>query len=152
MDFFRFRSQNLRIGRVSSPHQIYMITTVTHQRKPIFQDLYTGRLLVRSLMKTALSAETLSYVVMPDHLHWLIQLKDSYSLSQTVQFLKTDSAKAINLHKDSNRKVWGKGYYDQALHHEDRIKHFARYIVANPIRAGIVRSIRQYSLWDAAWI
>lgn len=148
----RFCTQNLRIGRVSLPHQIYMITTVTHQRKPVFQDLYTGRCLVNSLRKANVSAQTLAYVVMPDHLHWLMQLKDNFSLPQAIQFVKTDSAKAINQLNHSSGKVWSKGYYDQALRYEDQIKGLARYIVANPVRAELVSSVREYSLWDAIWL
>ena len=28
----------------------------------------------------------------------------------------------------------------------------ARYIVANPLRAGLVRSLKDYPYWSAAWL
>jgi hypothetical protein len=28
----------------------------------------------------------------------------------------------------------------------------ARYIVANPVRAGLVRRVQDYPLWDALWV
>jgi hypothetical protein len=28
----------------------------------------------------------------------------------------------------------------------------ARYIIANPLRAELVTSVRHYSLWDSVWI
>ena len=148
----KFRTQNLRIGRHSAPHQIYMITTVTQLRAPLFEDLYVGRCVVNTLRQAESSAQTLAYIVMPDHLHWLMQLREGTSLATTVQFVKTLSAKSINEFHGSKGKVWAKGYYDQALRKEDQVRDFARYIVANPLRANIVKSVKEYSLWDAVWL
>lgn len=148
----KFRTQNLRLGRYSSPHQVYMITTVTHQRSPLFEDLYAGRCVVNALRKSEQSATTLAYIVMPDHLHWLMQLKERASLANTVRFVKATSARYINLQIASSGRIWAKGYYDQALRNEDQIRDFARYIVANPLRAGLVKSVKEYPLWDAAWL
>ena len=148
----KFRTHNLRIGRHSAPHQIYMITTVTHQRSSLSEDLYAGRCVVNALRKADTSAQTLAYVVMPDHLHWLMQLRKGASLATTVQFVKTLSAKSINQMHGSTGKIWAKGYYDQALRDESQVRDFARYIVANPVRANIVNSVREYSHWDAVWL
>lgn len=152
MAISKFRTQNLRIGRCSAPHQIYMITTVTHQRVPLFEDLYVGRCVVNALRQADQSADTLAYVVMPDHLHWLMQLQEGASLARTVQFVKTLSAKSINELSGSRGKVWAKGYYDQALRDEEQVKKFARYIAANPLRANLVKTVKNYALWDAVWL
>lgn len=64
-------AKNLRKGRYSQNHQIYLITTVTNQRQAFFTDLYTARAVINTLMeeqKTG-NAETLAFVLMPDHLH-----------------------------------------------------------------------------------
>lgn len=148
----KFQTQNLRIGRHSAPHQIYMITTVTHQRTPLFDDLYIGRCVVNALRQAETSAQTLAYVVMPNHLHWLMQLREEASLATTVQLMKTLSARSVNEYNGSKGKVWAKGYYDQALRDEGQVRDFARYIVANPLRSGLVRSIKDYPLWDAVWL
>ena len=68
-------ARNLRNGRVSESCCIYLITCVTHQRNTAFSEWSSGRLLVNILIKENQRAETLAYVVMPDHLHWLVQLK-----------------------------------------------------------------------------
>ncbi|MDI3323454.1 transposase [Pontibacterium granulatum] len=148
----KFRTQNLRIGRHSAPHQIYMITTVAHRRSPLFEDLFLGRCVVNALRQAESSAHTLAYVVMPNHLHWLMQLREEASLATTVQFMKTLSARSVNEYNGSKGKVWAKGYYDQALRDEGQVRDFARYIVANPLRSGLVRSVKDYPLWDAVWL
>jgi len=48
--------------------------------------------------------------------------------------------------------VWQKGYYDHALRDEENLAAVARYIVANPLRAGLARNVADYPLWDAVWI
>jgi putative transposase len=32
------------------------------------------------------------------------------------------------------------------------LRNLARYVVANPLRAGLVDSIRDYPHWDAVWL
>ena len=48
--------------------------------------------------------------------------------------------------------TWQDGFHDHALRKEDDLIDVARYIVANPVRAGLVRKVGDYSLWDAKWL
>ncbi|MFO1430843.1 MAG: transposase [Candidatus Competibacteraceae bacterium] len=95
--------------------------------------------------------DSLAWVIMPDHLHWLIQLRNM-PLQQLMQGVKSRSAIAINRRLGTDGQVWQKGYYDHALRKEEDIKALARYIVANPLRAGLVTKIGDYPLWDAVWL
>jgi REP element-mobilizing transposase RayT len=49
-------------------------------------------------------------------------------------------------------KVWQSGFHDHALRSEDDLRTVARYIVANPLRAGLVHDLRRYPLWNATWL
>ena len=68
---------HLRIGRFSEPGRIYLITAVVHQRQPFFADWCLGRLVVKQLREAEDEgcADFLTWVVMPDHMHCLLQLK-----------------------------------------------------------------------------
>ena len=48
--------------------------------------------------------------------------------------------------------VWQQGFHDRALRREDDLVKVARYVVANPLRAGLVRKYGDYPLWDAIWV
>ena len=148
----RFRCKDLRMGRYSAAGQIYMITTITANRACRFTDFNHGRQVVQSLRAAIPSAETLAFVVMPDHLHWLMQLNQRYSLAQTVQFVKSTSARNLNRLTGASGSLWSKGYFEHALRQEEDVIDCARYIVANPLRAGLVSSIGEYPLWDAMWL
>lgn len=98
-----------------------------------------------------LAIESLAWVVMPDHLHWLFIL-NQHSLSEVVRRIKGKSARAINMHRRCDKKVWQHGFHDHAIRQEEDIKAIARYIIANPLRAGLVEKIGDYPHWDALWL
>ena len=89
---------------------------------------------------------------MPDHVHWLIQLRSTKSISQVIQSTKIICTKSINRVNGGKGTIWQAGFHDHALRHEEALKPIARYIVANPIRANLVRSVKDYPHWDAIWI
>jgi REP element-mobilizing transposase RayT len=144
---------NLRRGRYSEVGRAYLITTVTQERRPIFHDFRSGRLLVEEMRLSERDAlvESLAWVIMPDHLHWLLVLRAG-SLAALLKRLKARSARAINREFGSSGQLWQRGYYDRALRREEDLQAVARYIVANPLRAGITSSLGDYSLWDAVWL
>ena len=144
----------LRKGRHSIPNQIYHVSTATHRWRPLFEDLVYGRAVVDSLRHEhdAGHVESLAFVVMPDHFHWLFSLSGSRPLHTCINNVKAFSAKKINKIIGRNGKVWQTSYYDRAIRHEEDLVGVARYIVANPLRAGIVTSVRNYPLWDAKWL
>jgi len=148
----KLKSNALRKGRASISNQIYLITSVTNKRKPIFTDLYAGRTLVQVLYDASLDATTICYVIMPDHFHWLIQLGETQALFHVMQQIKTRSGFSIKQQLNLKEKIWQAGYHDHALRKEEDIKAVARYISANPLRAGLVSRIEDYSLWDACWV
>jgi REP element-mobilizing transposase RayT len=151
----KLHGYDLRKGRVSIENQIYLVTTVTCNRIPLFKDFAAGRLLVHELMQADRNdaAKTLAFVIMPDHIHWLFALGLQHSLSRVVGCVKSSSAREINrLLSRSDRSVWQRGFHDHALRREEDIRHVARYIVANPLRAGLIERIGGYPLWDAAWL
>jgi len=63
------RSHLLRKGRFSEPGRAYMVTTVTRRHARLFTDWRIGRAVAHELVDTPV--ETLAWVLMPDHLHWL---------------------------------------------------------------------------------
>ncbi|MNG31282.1 Transposase IS200 like protein [compost metagenome] len=88
---------------------------------------------------------------MPDHFHWLIELHNG-DLPKLMQSVKSRSARAINKERGRQETLWQKGYFDRVLRRDEDLKSAARYIIANPMRAGLVAHVGDYSLWDAIWI
>jgi len=143
----------LRIGRHSEFGRLYLLTTITQQRRPIFNNFQLGRLVVDQFRQAHEDGIVISkaWVVMPDHFHWLIELQNK-TLCELMCRIKSRSSVNINRLTKTHERVWQKGYYDRALRQEDDVKAAARYIIQNPIRAQIASRIGDYPLWDACWI
>ena len=141
-------ASDLRKGRYSQAGQIYLITTVTRDRKPVFGNFNAARILIRALREEQNlgRADTLAFVVMPDHLHWLMTLGEVAALSVVVRAVKAVTAKKLG------GALWQRGFHDHALRREEDLLGVARYVVANPVRAGLVARVGDYPHWDAIWL
>ncbi len=146
-------SHRLRSGRFSESGRIYLVTSKTLHRRPVFEDWRLGRLLVNEMRQAHNEAlvSSLAWVIMPDHCHWLLELKRG-SLADLMRRVKSRSAIAVNKALGNEGRFWQAGYHDAALRNDDDLKKFARYIVANPLRAGLVDRVGDYPLWDAVWL
>lgn len=147
-------SRNLRTGRYSEIGRAYLITTVTKDRQPLFADLRLARLAIWELRACdeAKLCATLAFVLMPDHLHWLLQLTDA-TLSGLLKRYKSRSGGVINRSRNTpGMAVWQAGFHDRAIRDGEDVRQVARYLVANPVRAGLVASVGRYPHWDAAWL
>ena len=143
-----------RLGRFSERNRIYHVVTASYDREPHFRSFENGRKVVEAMHCEAQRghAITMAFVVMPDHLHWLVQLAGDRSLSESVCSVKSRSARNINAATGGRRTIWQRGCYDRAVRKDDDLVTIARYMIANPLRAGIVDSVARYPLWDAIWM
>ena len=141
-------ARNLRKGRFSEAGRAYHVTTATVDRKPVFSSLAAARQLINTLRQEQRlgRASTYAFVVMPNHLHWLFELAAERTLSEVVEDIKSVSSRRITGLR------WQPGFYDHGLRREEDVKGLARYIVANPLRAGLVDRIGDYPHWDAIWL
>ncbi|PPA02227.1 REP-associated tyrosine transposase [Pseudomonas moorei] len=146
-------SNRLRIGRYTEKSRVYLLTTNTFHREPVFSDFALGRLVVAQFRAAQDQgcANSLAWVVMPDHFHWLVELQRG-SLSALVQKTKSLSTKAVNRCSGRKNSLWQNGFHDRALRREEDLVRLARYVVANPLRAGLVEKLGDYPLWDAMWV
>ena len=144
-------SHRLRLGRNSEPDRIYHVRFSTCRGSPSLSELAVARYVIRGLMASTPQAETLCFVVMPDHAHWLLRLGEDVDLSAVVQ--KAKSLASRNIRRAGQAAFgWQSGFFDRALRRDEDLTAVARYIVANPVRAGLVKSVSDYPHWDAIWL
>ncbi len=95
---------------------------------------------------------------MPDHWHGVIELGHGTTLAAAMQRFKGITAHAVNRSCQRRGAVWQPGFHDHALRHDEEIAATLRYIIANPVRAGLVEHPLDYPYWgttynaDAAWL
>lgn len=144
----------LRIGRCSLPGQVYLLTTVTHRRQPVFADTELARLASRCIGGPELWAPSrcLCRVLMPDHWHGLVELGDGAELAHVMQRFKGVLSRRIGLHAALAGPLWMHGYHDHALRREEDLRTAADYVIANPVRAGLAANPGAWPYWDAWFV
>ena len=144
----------LRRGRVSLSNTVYLITTTSENRESLFTHFPAACAAARCFEDAALlrSSRMLAWVLMPDHAHWLLQLGETDSLGDVVSRLKSASSRHSNRTLGRTGPLWSKAFHDHALREEEDLQAVARYIVANPLRAGLVKRIGDYPFWNAIWL
>ena len=96
--------------------------------------------------------QMLAWVLMPDHVHWLLQLGDKDALSTVVSRLKSASSRRVNEVIRQKGTIWQKSFHDHAVRAGEDVRTIARYMIANPIRAGLVDNVRDYPFWNTIWL
>ncbi|WP_027967629.1 REP-associated tyrosine transposase [Halomonas halocynthiae] len=137
---------SLRKGRVSLPNHYYLITIVTKNREKHFTNPENATIAAHHFYHETIqkNAQTLAYVIMPDHIHWLINLHQG--LSEATRKYKA------RVSWDLGSGIWQRGFHDHALRKEENIRETARYIIANPVRAKLVDNINDYPYWNTIWL
>jgi len=144
----------LRRGRRSEAGRSYLVTFTCHDRIQLFGDIDLAIVAARALADIRLwrKSRLLCWVLMPDHWHGLVELADVETLSMLVARVKSVSAAAVNLAAGGGVSVWASGFHDRAMRRDDDLVGTARYIVGNPIRAGLCERVGDYPFWDAMWL
>jgi REP element-mobilizing transposase RayT len=76
---------------------------------------------------------------MPDHVHLLVEgMWNSSDLKRFAKMAKQRSGAAHAL--AGKGRLWKEGYWDILLRVDDPPQRFARYIVMNPVRAGLAQT------------
>jgi len=143
----------LRRGRYSLHGQVYLLTTTTDRRTRHFADTDMARTAARCCGAAATwgDARLLCWVLMPDHWHGLLQLGTSQDLSPCVNRFKAQITKALRTRHTLAGRLWQPGFHDHAVRREESLLAIARYLVLNPVRAGLVARVGDYPYWNAIW-
>ncbi len=162
-DFSRKRRENraavmsnyrLLRGRFSIDGQYYHINTTTDFRRSVFSDFACARIVVLAMRELEVEkvARTFCFVIMTNHVHWLMQLGQEQSLGTAVKLLKGRTARRINQLKGMSGSLWQSSYFERTMRSTDDLLAVGRYIIENPLRAGLVTDLSDYPHWDGVWL
>ena len=75
------------------------------------------------------------FVVMPNHVHVLIEPREGFGLSKIMQSMKSFSAKRINLNEERTGQLWQVESYDRIVRNDREMDRYVRYIAENSMKA-----------------
>ncbi|MBI5787523.1 MAG: transposase [Candidatus Schekmanbacteria bacterium] len=90
-----------------------------------------------------------SAVVMPDHIHLLIQPREIekgkwHSLTKILHSIKSFSAKEINRLLNRKGRVWQEEFFDRIIRDEEEFLEKWHYIRYNPVKKGLVEKAENW--------
>ena len=92
--------------------------------------------------------DVIAYCFMPDHVHLL--LEGTTPTSDLPRLIATWKQKTGYQHRHATgATLWQGGFFDHVLREQEDRDALVRYILANPIRAGLVKDVRDYPFWGS---
>ena len=91
----------------------------------------------------------LAWVIMPNHVHALIETMSGFPLEGVIHSWKSFTAKKINRILGRSGQVWEQDYFDRYIRDEKHLATVLDYIEQNPVKAGLVDSAHEWR-WSSA--
>ncbi len=126
-------------------HQ-YSLTICAHDRCSLFVDGAIVDAVLRQIQHAATCGRfaVLAYCFMPDYLHLLVEgVSDDADLKKCVKSWKQTTGFGYSK-ANGGQRLWQVGFFDHVVRSDESIDRHARYILANPVRAGLVQSVDEY--------
>jgi putative transposase len=126
----------------------FFITSVTAQRKGIFQRTTAADLLVDVFLDYRDQGRYLlhEFVIMPDHFHALLTPATEISLERAVQFIKG----GFSFRLKSGMPVWQASFTNHRIRDDEDLEQHREYIRMNPVRAGLAMKVEDYPYSSAS--
>ncbi len=146
-------TRQLRKGRLSQKESYYFITTCTCNKQRLFVDEHSVRIVFDALdwLEQSGFIEVHFCIVMPDHLHLVMQLVGEKSLSDVVKSLKQFTSRRLRQVRRLEVPVWQEQFYDHMLRRDESLIETIRYCWFNPVRAGLVKYPNDYPYWKSKY-
>jgi putative transposase len=135
------------LKRFQQAESLHFITFSCFHRLPYLSEPTSKYVLETILEETRSrhSARIYAYVLMPEHVHVLINEPPGLPLDQWVKSLKQTASRKL---KGSRTHFWQKRYWDGNIRGEDARSEVIRYIHRNPVKRGLVEHAQDYT-WSS---
>ena len=123
----------------------YSLTFCTDGRRRVFTDAAAVELVVQQLVRAAREQKfsVIAYCFMPDHLHLLIE--GSSNDSDGRRFIKAFKQYSGYYYSQKRREaLWQRYGFEHVLHDDETTVEVVKYILANPVRAGLAGTVEEY--------
>ena len=126
------------LKRFQEARQVHFLTFSCYHRKPKLAEAEACATFVSALERVRLSYQlcVYGYVIMPEHVHLLVNEPSSSTLAQAVKSLKQGVARRLALRDEE--PFWQARYYDFNVWSERKFVEKLRYLHRNPVKRGLV--------------
>jgi putative transposase len=92
----------------------------------------------------------ISWCLMPNHVHVVIEVMDGHSLTNIVRSWKSFTARKANDQLGRSDPFWHPDYFDRYMRNEEHLAQTVEYVEMNPVKAGLTKRSEDW-IWSSAF-
>ena len=86
-------------------------------------------------------------VVMPDHVHLILQPHENIELSRILKGVKGVSSRRINEKRGTRGRLWQAESFDRIIRNDEELSEKLQYMFYNPVKGGLCEDPATYCGW-----
>jgi putative transposase len=125
--------------------QRYSLTFCTDWKRKWFENAEAVQLVLSQFLRVATNEgfAILAYCFMPDHVHLLVEgLRDDADAKKFI--IKSKQCSAHAYAEAFGPRLWQPFCYEHVLRDDEKVQVVAKYILENPVRAGLAKTVLEY--------
>ena len=139
-------SKNLRLHRLSDVSSNFFVTKSLRPKKRVLTAEL--RQVIVEAFAFAVQSKRIylrAFVVMPDHWHAIIGLREPWTLPKFMHSLMSHVGANTSTHLTKQQTAWQDGYYETLIKTARQFTYVAIYIEENPVKKELVASPDQWA-------
>lgn len=139
-----------RIARGLVGGAIYHILNRGNGRQEVFHKEYDYKAFIDLMAKSKklCPIKIFAYCLMPNHFHMVLMPSKAEDLSRYMHWLMSSHVRRYHRHYGSSGHIWQGRYKSFIIQEDEHLLMVLKYVEANPIRAGLVKSSKEW-LWSS---
>jgi len=139
-----------RIARGLADGFVYHILNRGNAKQKVFQKAqdYKAFTDLMEKAKNRYGIKVFAYCLMPNHFHMVLMPIRAEELSKSMQWLMTSHVRRYHKCYKTSGHIWQGRFKSFIIQRDDHLLTVLRYVEGNPVRAGLVRSARDW-LWSS---
>ena len=139
-------ARNATPANILNPSRIFFATTSTSMGKRLLQSERNAGLLIE-VMRSLVAEHHFKlhdFVIMPDHVHLLIEVGGDMTIEKAMQLVKGCFSHRLGKELGFKGEVWHRGFTEVQVMNKESFEAHRAYIAENPVKAGLVDVAEKY--------
>ena len=139
-------ARNAAPANILNSSRIFFATTKTSMGIRLLQSERNASLLV-DVLRSLVAEHRFKlhdFVIMPDHVHLLIEVGSDMTIEKVMQLIKGRFSHRLSHEFGYKGEVWQRGFTEVQVMNKQDIETHRAYIAENPVKAGLAASTEEY--------
>jgi putative transposase len=133
-------SRNSNPNEIARSNRTFFATTRTAMGHRLLQSGRNATLLI-DVLRSNIAARKFrihDFVIMRDHVHLLLTVRDDMTIEKAMQLIKGGFSYRLKKEFGYLGEIWQKGFSEVRVNKDEDLLQFRKYIALNPVKAGLV--------------